>query len=113
MKRTPIPKVLQSSELPFITWHGLAKFMRKFHAQPLHYLTYVLTKQWDQSRSSGYQDQETPMNKIIPSSKAVNIIWDIEQVHRVCTSPSHLAKLWSSDPEYLAYANEVLPIAPA
>lgn len=107
MKKIPIPTIRRSNAM-FITWHSLANSMKQFYGQPLHYLTYVLVKQWDQSRI-GTVDEEKPMDTIIHPRKAESIIWDVEEVHRRCTSHIHLAKLWVSDPEYSAVVGDVIP----
>lgn len=107
MKKIPIPTIRRSDAM-FITWHSLANSMKQFYGQPLHYLTYVLVKQWDQSRI-GTVDEEKPMDTIIHPSKAESTIWDVEEVHRRCTSHIHLAKLWVSDPEYSAVVGDVIP----
>ncbi|PRQ59162.1 putative protein RDM1 [Rosa chinensis] len=106
MKKIPIPMIRRSDAM-FITWHSLANSMKQFYGQPLHYLTHVLVKQWDQSRI-GNVDEEKPMDNIIHSRKAESTIWGVEEVHRRCTSHIHLAKLWLSDPDYSAVVGDVI-----
>ena len=109
MKQIPVPPTRGSgSDVVFITWEGLAKSMKELYGQPLHYLTHFLVKQWDQSRI-GNEDEDTPMDNIINPFKAEATIWDVEEVHRRCTSHVHLASLWLCDPGYHAFVDEVIP----
>lgn len=109
MKHIPIPETRRPTEdIMFITWHTLTSSMKQAYGQPLHYLTHVLAKQWDRSRS-GTDDEEKPMDNIIPQGKAEAIIWGVEEIHRLCTSYSQLAKFWVSDPNFHAFVDEVTP----
>ncbi|XP_034205825.1 protein RDM1-like [Prunus dulcis] len=107
MKHIPIPKNRRKDAV-FVTWWALANSMKQFYGQPLHYMTQVLVKQWDESRI-GSAEEEKPMDNIIHPRRAESTIWDVEQVHRQCTSHIHLAKLWLSDPDYYAFVDEVIP----
>ncbi|KAF3433706.1 hypothetical protein FNV43_RR24809 [Rhamnella rubrinervis] len=108
MKQIPIPKTRRSTkDIVFITWNALTSSMKQVYGQPLHYLTRLLAKQWDRSRN-GADDEEKPMEDIIPPGRAESIIWDVEEIHRLCTSYSYLAELWVSDPDYHAFVDEVI-----
>jgi hypothetical protein len=113
MKQIPIPTTARGSTSDnddhlFITWQGLVKSMKQLYGQPLHYLTHVLVKQWDQSRI-GAEEEDKPVDNIIHRNKAEAIVWDVEEIHRRCTSHLHLAKLWLQDPDYHAFVDEVIP----
>ncbi|KAL4621132.1 hypothetical protein ACB092_06G205700 [Castanea dentata] len=107
MKQIPIPPT-HGSDVVFITWQGLARSMMEFYGQPLHYLTHVLVKQWDESRI-GAEDKDKPIINIINPIKAETIIWGMEEVHRRCTSHVHLTSLWLCDPGYHAFVDDVIP----
>ena len=115
MKQIPIPKTrgswsdIDNDDDLFITWEGLVKSMKQLYGQPLHYLTHVLVKQWDRSRI-GADEGNKPVDNIIHRNKAEGIVWDVEEVHRRCTSHLHLAKLWLQDPDYHAFVDDdVIP----
>lgn len=109
MKQIPIPEGRQTrTEILFITWDGLARSMKQVYGQPLHYLTHVLAKQWDESRI-GTEDEDKPMDNLIHPAKAESIIWDVEEIHRLCTSYSHLANLWVSDPDFHTFVDQAIP----
>lgn len=107
MKIKPVPKARLEYAV-VVNWQGLAKTLKNLYGQPIHYLTYKLCKEWDGSRF-GSEDEEKPLDAIIDWSSAEATIWKVEEVHRLCTSPIHLAKLWLSDPEYQAFVDEVVP----
>ncbi|XP_068650555.1 protein RDM1 [Aristolochia californica] len=107
MKSIPIP-TLRGSVIPFTTWQGLAKAIKKLYGQPLHYLTNVHLKQLDLSRF-GSDDEYQPLDAIIHPVKAENTVWLMEEVHRRTTSHHHLAQLWISDPMHHAYVDPILP----
>lgn len=107
MKQIPIPPT-HGSDVVFITWQGLARSMMEFYGQPLHYLTHVLVKQWDESRI-GAEDEDKPIINIINPIKAETIIWGMEEVHRRCTSYVHLTSLWLCDPGYHAFVDDGIP----
>uniref|UniRef100_A0A1D1XZG7 Protein RDM1 n=2 Tax=Anthurium amnicola TaxID=1678845 RepID=A0A1D1XZG7_9ARAE len=98
----------RGSVIPFKSWQGLAKSMKQVHNQPLHYLTNVLLKQWDQQRV-GTEDEHLPLDAIIHPSKAESLIWVTEEVHRLTCSHHYLAKLWASDPMYHVFIDSVFP----
>ncbi|KAG8094868.1 hypothetical protein GUJ93_ZPchr0012g20023 [Zizania palustris] len=96
MKHIPIP-AHRGSVIPSTTWLGLGRSVKKLYEQPLHYLTNVLLKQWDQQRV-GRDYEHRPLDAIIHPVKAEALIWITEEVHRLTTSSHHLATLWASDP---------------
>ncbi|XVE99564.1 hypothetical protein REPUB_Repub03eG0210000 [Reevesia pubescens] len=102
MKQLPVPVSLESSSvLPFITWQKLAESMKQKYEQPLHYLTHVLLKQWDESRArSNNNELMKPIGNVIHPSKAEATIWVVEEFNRQFASHHYLAKLWLSDPNY-------------
>ncbi|XP_064961070.1 protein RDM1-like isoform X1 [Musa acuminata AAA Group] len=107
MGQIPIP-AHRGSIIPFTSWQGLAKSVKLLYEQPLHYLTNILLKQWDQSRV-GHDDEYRPLDTIIHPSKAEALIWVTEEVHRLTTSHKYLAKLWASDPMYHIYIDPISP----
>lgn len=107
MKQIPVP-AHRGSVIPFTSWLGLAKSVKQLYGQPLHYLTNILLKQWDLSRV-GSEDERQPLDTIIHPAKAEALIWVTEEVHRLTSSPHHLAKLWASDPTYHAYVDPIFP----
>lgn len=107
MNQIPIP-TLRGSLIPFDTWMGLARSLKQLYDQPLHYLTNVLVKQWDQLRV-GTEDESRSLDSIIHPVKAEASIWLIEEVHRKTTSPHHIAKLWVSDPMHHAFVDSIIP----
>lgn len=107
MKQIPIP-ARRGSLIPFDSWMGLAKSIKQLYGQPLHYLTNILVKQWDQLRI-GSEDENRSLDSIIHPSKAEASIWLIEEVHRQTTSPHHMAKLWLSDPMHYAFVDSIFP----
>ncbi|KAB2596131.1 hypothetical protein D8674_031581 [Pyrus ussuriensis x Pyrus communis] len=92
MKQIPVPMTRRKDAI-FVSWLALANSMKQFYGQPLHYLTHVLK----------------PMGSIIHPRRAESTIWDVEKVHRRCTSHTNLANLWLSDPGYHAFVHEVVP----
>ncbi|KAF6138123.1 hypothetical protein GIB67_033537 [Kingdonia uniflora] len=107
MKQIPIPS-LHGSLVPFTSWQGLAKSLKQLYSQPLHYLTNVRLKQWDQMRI-GSHDEYQPLDTIIHPVKAEAIIWLMEEVHRLTSSHHHIAKLWVSDPMHDAFVDTIIP----
>ncbi|XP_057424266.1 protein RDM1-like [Lotus japonicus] len=92
----------------FFTWEELAKSLRILYGQPIHYLTYKLIKQWDEAMI-GNGDEKKALVAMFGFSKAESTIWGVENIHRLTTSPTQLAKLWLEDPNYHAAVAEVLP----
>ncbi|PIA31684.1 hypothetical protein AQUCO_04900169v1 [Aquilegia coerulea] len=107
MKQIRIPS-RHGSAIPFTTRQGLAKSLKQLYGQPLHYLTNVLLKQWDQSRL-GSDNEHQPLDAIIHPRKAEAIIWLMEEVHRLTSSHHHLAKLWLLDPMHHAFVDPIFP----
>ncbi|KAL7177874.1 hypothetical protein ACSBR2_031103 [Camellia fascicularis] len=107
MKQIPIP-TLRGSVIPFNSWTGLSKSIKKLYGQPLHYLTNILLIQWDKMRIGG-EDEDRPLDTIFHPCKAEANIWLIEEVHRRTTSHHHLAKLWLSDPMPHAFIDPIFP----
>jgi hypothetical protein len=107
MKLIPVPPY-QGSVIPFTSWMGLGRSMKLLYKQPLHYLTNVLLKRWDQQRI-GSDDGHRPLDAIIHPVRAETLIWATEEVHRLTTSGYHLFRLWSTDPMYHAYIDPVFP----
>ncbi|KAL6008058.1 hypothetical protein ACLOJK_033564 [Asimina triloba] len=107
MKQIPIPN-LRGSLIPFRTWQGLAKSLKQLYGQPLHYLTNVCLKQWDQARL-GSDDEHQPLDTIIHPLKAEATVWIMEEVHRLTSSHHHLAQLWASDSVYRASMDPIFP----
>ncbi|MED6125020.1 Protein rdm1 [Stylosanthes scabra] len=107
MVQIPIP-THRGSVIPFNSWMGLGKSMKQLYGQPLHYLTNVLLKQWDQLRI-GSKDEYKPLDNLIHPSKAEAIIWLMEEVHRQTSSHFHIAQLWKVDPVYSSSVDSVFP----
>lgn len=107
MQQISIPTP-RGSVIPFTTWMGLAKSIKQLYGQPLHYLTNILLKQWDQLRI-GTKDEDRPLDTIIHPCKAEANIWLVEEVHRRTTSPHHMAKLWLADPMYHTFVDSIFP----
>ncbi|KAL4642321.1 hypothetical protein ACB092_02G007800 [Castanea dentata] len=107
MKHIPIP-THRGSVIPFTTWMGLGKSIKQLYDQPLHYLTNILLKQWDQLRI-GSEDERKPLDTLVHPCKAEATIWLIEEVHRHTSSHFHLAKLWLSDPMHHTFVDSIFP----
>ncbi|XP_028771621.1 protein RDM1 [Neltuma alba] len=107
MKQIPIPRH-RGSVIPYTSWMGLGRSMKQLYGQPLHYLTNVLLKQWDQLRINS-EDEYKPLDDIIHPCKAEANIWLVEEVHRKTTSHLHIAKLWKEDPMHHAFVDSIFP----
>ncbi|XP_048541567.1 protein RDM1 isoform X2 [Triticum urartu] len=107
MKHIPIPDHC-SSLIPSTSWLGLGRSVKQLYEQPLHYLTNILLRQWDQQRV-GSDNEHQPLDAIIHPMKAQALIWATEEVHRLTTSSDHLEKLWAKDPMYHANIDPVFP----
>lgn len=105
MKQLPIP-TNRPSVIPCTTWQGLAKSIKLLYGQPLHYLTNICLKKWDQLRM-GSEYEHQPLDTIVHPSKAEISIWCIEEVHRLTTSHQNLSKLWLADPTCNAYIDRI------
>ncbi|GKV28444.1 hypothetical protein SLEP1_g37503 [Rubroshorea leprosula] len=104
MKQLPIPSPCNDHSIRFRTWQKMAEFVKKKYEQPLHYLTNIQLKQWDESTG----DENRPIaGNIIHPSKAEAIIWGVEEFNRKCSSHLYLAKLWHSDPKYRDFVDLV------
>ncbi|KAF8016751.1 hypothetical protein BT93_H2085 [Corymbia citriodora subsp. variegata] len=107
MNQIPIP-TRRGSVIPFTTWMGLGKSVKQLYRQPLHYLTNVQLKQWDQERiGSGAEDE--PLDTIMHPAKAEAMIWLVEEVHRRTSSHYYIAKLWELDQLYHTFVDSVFP----
>ncbi|EXB51132.1 hypothetical protein L484_009096 [Morus notabilis] len=107
MKQIPIP-THRGSLIPFTSWMGLGKSIKQMYGQPLHYLTNVQLKHWDQLRI-GSEEEDRPLDTIVHPSKAEATIWLLEEVHRRTTSHYHIAKLWLLDPMHHAFVDSIFP----
>lgn len=107
MKQIPIPNH-RGTMIPFTSWMGLGRSMKQIYGQPLHYLTNILLKQWDQLRI-GSEDEYKPLDNIVHPHKAEATIWLIEEIHRQTSSHFHLASLWKVDPMYNGFVDSIFP----
>ncbi|XP_059288847.1 protein RDM1-like [Lycium ferocissimum] len=107
MQMIPLP-TKRGFVTPFTSWAGLAASIKELYGQPLHYLTNIQMKQWDQKRF-GADDEDVPLDTIIHPTKAQASIWLIEDVHRRSTSPYYIARLWLADPMYHAHVDPIFP----
>ncbi|XP_061371266.1 protein RDM1 [Gastrolobium bilobum] len=107
MKQIPIPSD-RGSVIPFTSWMGLGRSIKQLYGQPLHYLTNVLLKQWDQLRI-GSEDEYKPLDNIIHPCKAEATIWLMEEVHRQTSSHALIAELWMVDPMYHGFIDSIFP----
>ncbi|XP_014508153.1 protein RDM1 [Vigna radiata var. radiata] len=107
MKQIPIPNH-RGSVIPFTSWMGLGRSVKQLYGQPLHYLTNILLKQWDQLRI-GSEDEYKPLDIIIHPHKAEATIWLIEEIHRQTSSHFHIASLWKEDSMYNGFIDAIFP----
>ncbi|WCJ23831.1 RNA-DIRECTED DNA METHYLATION 1 [Euphorbia peplus] len=107
MGKLPIP-ALHGSVIPFSSWTGLGKSIKKLYGQPLHYLTNVLLNRWDRLRLYNDDEQKT-LDIMIHPCKAEATIWLVEEIHRLTSSHQHVAKLWMSDPMYHIFVDGSFP----
>ncbi|GKV42407.1 hypothetical protein SLEP1_g49816 [Rubroshorea leprosula] len=107
MKAVPVP-AQWGSVIPFTSWMGLGRLIKQLYGQPLHYLTNVLLKRWDQLRF-GNEDEDMTLDIIVRPCEAEATIWLIEEAHRLTTSSHHIAKLWLSDPMHDAFVDPIFP----
>ncbi|CAA7394801.1 unnamed protein product [Spirodela intermedia] len=98
----------RGSVIPFMSWQGLGRSMKQLHGQPLHYLTNLLLKQWDQQRV-GAEKEHQRLDSVVHPAKAESFIWVCEEVHRLTCSPFHLAKLWAADDMFHASIDPIFP----
>ncbi|KAI9075992.1 hypothetical protein K1719_042064 [Acacia pycnantha] len=77
MKQTPIP-IHHGSVIPNTSRMGLGRSTKQLYGQPLHYLTNILLKQWEQLRI-GSEDEYKPLGNIIHPCKAEASIWLIAE----------------------------------
>ncbi|KAI3734796.1 hypothetical protein L6452_14275 [Arctium lappa] len=105
MQQIPIP-AQRGSVIPFATWKDLATSMKQLYQQPLHYLTNIRMKEWDEMASD---EGAAALDTIIHPCKAETNIWLMEEVHRLTSSYQFLAKLWLADPMYHASIDKVFP----
>ncbi|CAL5187355.1 unnamed protein product [Lathyrus oleraceus] len=107
MKQIPIPSN-RGSVIPFTSWMGLGKSIKQLYGQPLHYLTNVALKQWDQLRI-GSEDEWKPLDDIVHPCKAEASVWLMEEVHRQTSSHFYIANLWKEDPVYSGFVDSIFP----
>jgi hypothetical protein len=107
MEQIPIPSNRRSI-IPFTSWMELGKSIKKLYEQPLHYLTNIMLKQWDQMRI-GSDDEYKRLDDIIHPCKAENTIWLMEEIHRQSISHLHLAELWQKDPMHNGFIDSIFP----
>ncbi|CAJ2650933.1 unnamed protein product [Trifolium pratense] len=107
MKQVPIP-TSRGSVIPFTSWMGLGKSIKQLYGQPLHYLTNILLKQWDELRI-GSEDEYKRLDDIIHPRKAEATIWIMEEIHRQTSSHFHIADLWKKDPLYNGFVDSIFP----
>ncbi|XP_058778474.1 protein RDM1-like [Vicia villosa] len=107
MKQIPIP-TNRGSVIPFTSWMGLGKSIKQLYGQPLHYLTNVTLKQWDQLRI-GSEDEWKPLDDIVHPCKGEISIWLMEEIHRQTSSHYHIANLWKKDPMYSGFVDSIFP----
>ncbi|XP_050219703.1 protein RDM1 [Mercurialis annua] len=106
MRKLPIP-TQHGSVILFTSWVGLGNSIKQLYEQPLHYLTNLLLRQWDQLRFDNGDEQ--PLDMIIHPCKAEAAVWLVEEIHRNTSSHHHLAKLWLSDPMHYTYVDSIFP----
>ncbi|KAG5580657.1 hypothetical protein H5410_051284 [Solanum commersonii] len=95
----------------FTSWVGFAASMKEFYGQPLHYLTNVQMKKFDQMRL-GADNEDVPLDTVINPSIAEATIWIIEEVH-MCTSSHHyITRIWLVDPMYPRHVDANFPELP-
>ncbi|KAG5580620.1 hypothetical protein H5410_051247 [Solanum commersonii] len=75
MKVVPIPTE-RVFVIPFTLWVGLAATMKELYGHPLHCLTNVQMKKFDQMRL-GADNEDVQLDTIIDTSKAEATIWII------------------------------------
>ncbi|GMI87131.1 DEFECTIVE IN MERISTEM SILENCING 7, RNA-DIRECTED DNA METHYLATION 1 [Hibiscus trionum] len=116
MKKFLIPKPVPISVSPepsLVTWQRLGESMRQKYEQPLHYLTQILLKQWDESRGNNEVMLRQPIGNVIDPSKAEASVWVIEQFNRQFASHHYIAKLWISDPKYRYFVDDLQNYSPS
>ncbi|MCD7467535.1 hypothetical protein HAX54_005032 [Datura stramonium] len=107
MKMVPMP-TKTGCLIPYTSWRGLAESIKMQYGQPLHYLTNLCMKQWDQMRH-GAENEDEQLDMLIHPTKAESIIWRMEEVNRRTASPVYFARLWLADPMYHAYIDAIFP----
>lgn len=110
MKELPIP-TNRGSVIPFTSWVGLGFSIKQLYGQPLHYLTNVLLRRWDQSRL-GSDSEYQSLDLIVHPCKAEATVWLVEEIHRLTYSHLHIAQLWGSDPVYHSLIDPIVPELP-
>ncbi|WMV50628.1 hypothetical protein MTR67_044013, partial [Solanum verrucosum] len=106
MKVVPMP-TQRGFVIPFTSWVGFAASM-EFYGKPLHYLTNVQMKKFDQI-SLGADNEDVPLDTIIDPGKAEATIWIIEEVHRCTSSHHYIARHWLADPIYHRHVDAIFP----
>ncbi|MFQ6652958.1 hypothetical protein Gotur_024593 [Gossypium turneri] len=119
MKKFPVPEPISVSvsleTSSFITWEKLGESMKQKYEQPLHYLTQILLKQWDESSGNGINNnnievmimKKQPIGNVIDPRTAEATVWVIENFNRQFVSHHYLAKIWLSDPNYHHFVDDL------
>ncbi|MBA0870815.1 hypothetical protein Goshw_017543, partial [Gossypium schwendimanii] len=92
----------------FITWEKLGESMKQKYEQPLHYLTQILLKQWDESSGNGINNnnievmilKKQPIGNVIDPHTAEATVRVIENFNKQFVSHHYISKIWLSDPNY-------------
>ncbi|KAK3221273.1 hypothetical protein Dsin_008298 [Dipteronia sinensis] len=108
MKNIPIPPA-HDTPIPFNSWQELGKSMSASYEQPLHYLTHMILKKWDELKI-GTEKENRPIDTINHPNKAEATVWAIEVIRRHYNLTGHvqLAKLWLSDPTYQSCVDPII-----
>ncbi|KAL1080055.1 hypothetical protein V6Z11_D10G264900 [Gossypium hirsutum] len=119
MKKFPVPEPISVSisleTSSFITWEKLGESMKQKYEQPLHYLTQILLKQWDESSGNGINNnnievmtmKKQPIGNVIDPRTAEATVRVIENFNRQFVSHHYLAKIWLSDPNYRHFVDDL------
>ncbi|KAK5833099.1 hypothetical protein PVK06_016911 [Gossypium arboreum] len=94
MKKFPIPELISVSvslkPTSFITWEKLGESMKQKYEQPLHYLTQLLLKQWDESSGNSINNnnvevmvmKKQPIGNVIDPRTVEGIVRVIKNFNR-------------------------------
>ncbi|XP_078430927.1 RNA-DIRECTED DNA METHYLATION 1 [Wolffia australiana] len=109
MSQITIPR-RRGSIIPFTSWQGLGNSMKQLHGQPLHYMTNLQLRQWDEQRL-GAENSER-LDLVFHPAKAEALVWASEEVHRLTCNPSELARVWASDSMHYSLVDSIIPEFP-